>query len=398
MGKLKWTKEKCQNEALKYSKKHDFIKGCGSAYNSAYDNGWLNDICKHMISPYKKSGFWSKEECQKESNKYLFRNDFKNGSPVAYSVSLENKWMDELCNHMEKKRKGIEYWTKEKCQEISLKYDSKTKLARNEPTLYKISLRMKWLDEICYHMKKNGNRLNKCIYAYEFSDKSVYIGLTYNVDDRCTRHKNDSGSQVFKHSLKFQSTFKTLTDYVNVNVASNLEGEFVQKYKNDGWLILNKIKTGGIGGNVIKWNKEKCQEESLKYNKRSDFAKHSPCAYSSAIKHNWLDDICIHMILSHIRKRDKEECRLNALKCKNISSFKSKYEGSYNIALKNNWLNDICGHMKNNRHWDKDKCQIEALKYNQKYDFKKSCGSAYSTAYNNGWLNEICSHMKKLKN
>jgi len=43
-----WTKEKCQKEALKYKKITYFKKSVGGAYNSAYCNGWLNDICKHM--------------------------------------------------------------------------------------------------------------------------------------------------------------------------------------------------------------------------------------------------------------------------------------------------------------------------------------------------------------
>jgi len=47
--KRKWTKEKCQIEALKYNNRTIFSKKSGSAYNSARKNDWLEEICSHMI-------------------------------------------------------------------------------------------------------------------------------------------------------------------------------------------------------------------------------------------------------------------------------------------------------------------------------------------------------------
>jgi len=45
---IKWTKEKCLEEALKYSRKVDFQKNSGSAYQISYKNDWLEEICTHM--------------------------------------------------------------------------------------------------------------------------------------------------------------------------------------------------------------------------------------------------------------------------------------------------------------------------------------------------------------
>ncbi len=33
-----------------------------------------------------------------------------------------------------------------------------------------------------------GNKFKRCIYAYEFSDNYVYVGLTLNLDKRNNRH------------------------------------------------------------------------------------------------------------------------------------------------------------------------------------------------------------------
>ena len=43
------------------------------------------------------------------------------------------------------------------------------------------------------------------------------------------------------------------------------------------------------------WTKERCKEETLKYNTRSEFQKGSESAYQAARKNGWLDDICKHM-------------------------------------------------------------------------------------------------------
>jgi len=44
-----WTKEKCQEEALKYKIKKDFIKNCRATYDAVSRNKWLNEICSHML-------------------------------------------------------------------------------------------------------------------------------------------------------------------------------------------------------------------------------------------------------------------------------------------------------------------------------------------------------------
>ncbi len=56
----KWTKEECGKEALKYKTRNNFIKGNRKAYRSAVNNGWIDDICSHMTSPYK---FWELYTC-----------------------------------------------------------------------------------------------------------------------------------------------------------------------------------------------------------------------------------------------------------------------------------------------------------------------------------------------
>ena len=99
-----WTKERCQEEALKYNSKSELKKKRSRVYNISLKNKWLDEICFHMIELKKPNNYWTKERCQEEALKNNTRNEFKNMSRSAYSISLKNKWLDDVCSHMKKRR------------------------------------------------------------------------------------------------------------------------------------------------------------------------------------------------------------------------------------------------------------------------------------------------------
>ena len=77
-GYIKWTYEKCKEDAMKYNKRNDFKKKSNSAYNSARLNGWLEDICSHM----KIRFVWTKELVKEEAKNYSSKSAFQKGSGV----------------------------------------------------------------------------------------------------------------------------------------------------------------------------------------------------------------------------------------------------------------------------------------------------------------------------
>ena len=92
-----------------------------------------------------------------------------------------------------------------------------------------------------------------------------------------------------------------------------------------------------------KWNYEKIKEEALKYGTRAEFEKLSKGAYLSAMRNNWLNDVCCHMIEQH----------------------------------------------KPNGYWNYDRCQEIALKYNKRSLFQKEASRAYTVSRKNNWLDEF---------
>jgi len=291
---------------------------------------------------YKKT--WTKEKCSEEALKYRTRKEFKDNSPNAYSASVRNKWLNDICQHMgEKKIKNL-FWTKEKCAEEALKYNSRSEFEKGSPSAYVKSGKMGWKDEICLHMNTNGNKYNRCVYAIEFSDNHVYIGLTYDFEKRFSQHLNDirNNSIVLRHFKKsgLNPIIKKLTNYIDVEEASKIEKLKVDEYFKNGWCILNIAKCGNVGGKTVKWTKEKCFIEALKYETRGEFKNKSPFSYNAARRNKWLDEICLHM---HYKLKNWNifSCEEESKKFKSKQEFKNKSSGAYGYAYNNNLLDQF---------------------------------------------------------
>lgn len=151
-----------------------------------------------------------------------------------------------------KKPRG--YWTIERIKEEASKYSYKSEFDRGCKTAYDKACRLGIINELGF--KPLGNKYNRCIYAVEFNDNHVYVGLTFNFNKRIQDHFNKitSKSSVREYHLANKEVnYKTiqLTDYINKTLAAYKEGEFVDNYRNSGWIIINKVRTGGLGGNII---------------------------------------------------------------------------------------------------------------------------------------------------
>ena len=99
---------------------------------------------------------------------------------------------------------------------------------------------------------------------------------------------SDINSPVFLYKQKtgLKPEFKELSNFLDKEIASIKEGEFLEKYKIEGWNILNKAKTGGLGGTYVKWTLEKCLNEAKKYNSIKEWRKNSMNSYLAVIRNN----------------------------------------------------------------------------------------------------------------
>lgn len=151
-----WTKENCLNEASKYRTPSEFRKKASGAYSKCIDEGWLKEATKHMKRQVQKPrNYWTKENCLLEALKYNTPNDFKKTSPTAYRKSVESGWLEEITQHMTKRKAmSIGYWSKEKCLEEAQRYTLRSEFKKGSPVVYQKCISNKWLKQATSHMKK----------------------------------------------------------------------------------------------------------------------------------------------------------------------------------------------------------------------------------------------------
>lgn len=501
-----WTKERCALVAKDCKHRKEFFRKYGSAYNIARTNGWLDEICSHMpMTRKQKQEYYSYfENCRIAASSFKNRNEFRSGNEVAYRVAQSNNWLDfffdnpksvsqgwwqdknhcadaalkcksriefyrnwkgaylaaarngwldEICKPIEKYQKEHGtykrpngYWTKEKCLEAAKKAiergESKQEFCKKHSAAHRSILQNDWTDEIFSLFPILGDHYNRCIYVYEFPDKSAYIGLTCNPFARNRGHNEKKTSAVYQHKKKtgLEPKMKILTDYMPNEEAQKQELQYLMLYKSNGWNILNKIKTGALGSSQVIWNRQKCEEISSRYKILKEFTDKEPLCYSAINRNGWNE------LLSHMQRNKLTTIQMReiALGCSTINEFRKKHRRIYDMARRHNVLEEVtngipegfngptekeireiassynsytkfCSEQQICIKWAKRRgifteitAHMEKYRRNNltyKYladeakvcksrsEFKKLDASGYAKALKEGWLNEICSHM-----
>jgi hypothetical protein len=253
-SRIKWTKEACHFEALKYQTRGDFFVKSLSAYSAAHKRGWLDEICSHMVMQRNSNDTWkTKEACMAEAKKYRYRAQFlKEASGCAWACRT-NGWYQEVTAHMEDGKKlNIEKnrkWTKETCIETAKKYSSRSTFAKGDASAWNAARVHNWLDEVCSHME----------LRIEHGKWSTY--------DACKKEA---------------AKYTTRSEFCKMS-----PGAYASARKN-GWLEDICVHMPKVSD----WsNKDAVAKEAAKYHKRSQFEIGSSGAYNSARKNLWLDEL-----------------------------------------------------------------------------------------------------------
>ena len=248
-------------------------------------------------------------------------------------------------------------YNKDVCHEAALQCKYRSEFAKKFKGEYFAALRNDWLDEICSHMIIVGNHYKRCIYAYEFPDiegrNYVYVGLTDHIPQRDLVHGRKGSVFTFckKHNVKRPKPIQ-LTDYIDKEEAKDQEGIQLSKYVSKGWIPLNRVKTGSLGGHLSNdgFTFEECKARGQRYSKRSEWKREDYPTYYIASKRGWIDNIL-------------------------------KQSEHFGNAMQT--------------YWTEEKIHEKALEYNTRREFRKNAPSACQQAYKLGIMDKVCSHMKR---
>lgn len=196
-GKLIWNKNNCLIEAKKYETRGEFREKSNGAYISAWNNIWLDEICTHMINGRIKLYL---NYCRELALKCETRSEFKKRYNPAYKISCKNKWLDEICSHMLEIQKPNGYWNFKKCYEEALKYDTLSDFIKFSGRAYKVSLNSKWVDEICNHMVRK-------IIPYSYWNYENCKNISLNCKNITEFRKKSDGVYMYSLNNKLLDEF-----------------------------------------------------------------------------------------------------------------------------------------------------------------------------------------------
>lgn len=235
-----WTKEKCVEVALSCKNKNELKKKYKGAYNSAYYNNWLDEICSHMETYGNKQ-----KRC---IYVYEFIDNFVYVG-LTYNIVIRNNQhllKGPVSEHI--KKCGV-YNFLQLTEYIDI--ETATKLEDEYINMYKSN---GWT---LLNRKKGG-----CLGS-----------LSYVIFSKV---ECEEKSSICNTKTEFRNKFRKYYDYS----------------RKMQW--LNEICSHMKNPN-IKWTKEKCTEEAKKYSFRSEFKLKCRPAYRVSCKNKWLNEICKHM-------------------------------------------------------------------------------------------------------
>ena len=277
------------------------------------------------------------------------------------------------------------------------------------PLVYRTALNRKDLmNRIWDLMEPLGNKFNKIVYIYTFPEekdedgnpvKYAYVGLTADKDRRAQQHKQDieqKASPIITHMKKSGNTpaYKELSDYIDYKRAVDLECSTMREYRANGWILLNKVECGGLGGGERKQSDDDLMNIAKNYNTVRDFREQDPKAYSLAAGRKILSNITKHMSREQASYTD-DELRKIAKQYDTKDEFRKKNKSAYQSAWRKGVLDDISKHMKplRNVYTDQEILDI-GVKYKGMGEFKRLEPAVYQTAQKRGLLATINQQMK----
>lgn len=270
---------------------------------------------------------YSDNDLRKIASQYTTRKEFERGKQTAYQCAIRRgPFVDKNGN--------------------IVKYSK----YRGTPKSFGLTNTFGFLNEICNHMIPQGNLYKRIIYVYKFYDENnnnsaAYIGLTYNPDKRNNQHlhritQKSPVKKFIEKNPTFKYEFEILTDFVDKETAKKLEIEYINKFKDDGWQILN-IAKGGVLGSNNETPINVLQEIIKKYDNYIDFINNENGAYKTICRRK-LFELTDHLKRKNRRKYSDEDLINTAIECGSYKLFRKQYENTkFQQAYRRNLLPKI---------------------------------------------------------
>ena len=336
----------------------------------------------------------TKEDCAAVAAIYASRSAFAKGNRTVYARARAQGWLDEVCEHMVRLIKPNGYWSKERCAAAAQAFASRGEFAHHERSAYTQAMRAGWLDEICAHMVRQSNVQERWIYVIRCRDaQTAYVGLTWNVTERVRGHRRSR--KAVQRLLSAAHVIKIVAGPLSPSKAADVERAMIERMRKAGWTLLNQARGGALGGVRKKWTKERCANLASQCSTLSEFITKYPVAYGACRSRGWGDEILGHLARETLPAGHWtfERCAEAARQCSSRAEFRERFDVARQIAQRNGWTDEICAHMRiqkqRNGYWNYERCANIVETCATMKEFRERYAGGYDAAHRNGWLSSL---------
>jgi len=279
-----WTKEKCLEISILCKDKIEFMNNHYDAYKASLKLNCLDEICSHMIIGRQPNDYWTKERCHEDALKYTTKSEWIKKSNVAYLKCNKNKWLNDVCSHMTT--------TINKSDRIIYSFEFEDKsiyigLTCNIKTRYNQHLNKNTNSSVIEYINKTKitpifNELTDFIPYEQAQEMEIifieyYRKLNYNILNK-VKGGNLGGSN---RKLNYDYCKKISLKYNTIYELSHNKRTIYNFSKKNNWLddfYPNE-----------KCNFDTCKIITSKFKNRSELKNKNHKIYRICKKNNWLD-------------------------------------------------------------------------------------------------------------
>lgn len=287
-----WTKKMCADVACQYKTRSQFHDGNRAAYQAAWKAGWIEDVCAHMPRMARPHFRWPKKKIVQLAAQCSTYSEFMQKHMPAYRIAHMYGWLDEVTAHLARAKTPNGYWTKERCAERAVLYQTRSEFIRENPAAADAAYRLGFMDEICAHMIVRGHRHSRAIYVIRRTgSRQVYIGLGHDPYGRYAAHTRAPLTPAVASIVAAPHTFKIIYGFMPTKQAAKIEAALIERFQRAGWNVANRRRGGETGSGKRRWTDERLQEVADRCATRGEMLRRFSKAYHTAHKYNLIDKL-----------------------------------------------------------------------------------------------------------
>lgn len=313
-SRLIWTKEKCYEAALGCKTRRELQKKSSKAYQYSMKNGWINDytwfLTEHEARSLAYKGRnlkWTKEKCYEEAKKYTCKQEFHKGSSGAYTAALNNGWLVEYTwletpspHDIDTEYSIYAYEDKEN-NAVYVGLSNCIRRRHRQHIVGHMRHGVREYDNVHKYYEKVGKEIPSPIVKmsgltkleagyYEDWYKKAYANSGWNVINKGKTGENVSSIGYRRMIWTKEKCYETALKYTSIrafrenDVVALLKSQRMGWFKDYTWLSRETTIHNYYN------NYDRCCEEAKKYSSRWKFRKGCGSAYEWSRKNGWLDE------------------------------------------------------------------------------------------------------------